>query len=370
MSQHVVAWTDTYLPMVTGISYTVALWREHWSDRHDRMDVVFPAADGYAPGDGEYPVRSVRAPLYPHYRLGLPSTPNDLSIPDVVHLHTPFTVGVAGLRFARRHDLPTVASYHTLLTERPEHIFDSRWGVRLATELCRRYERWFYEAVDLVITPTAITKRFLLDEVGLETEVAVLSNGIDLDLFRPIDGRSFRRAHGLPLEGRLVGYTGRHSPEKRIRDVIDAVEGMESVTLVLGGDGPENGALRRYAARSAADVRFLGLLERERLADFYSAIDVFVYPSPVESEGLAVLEANACGTPAVVPEAGALARTVIDGETGYHYQPGDVAGARAALQRTFDDLDRLEDLCLRRREMLSVDHSLDHLERLYHRLCT
>jgi hypothetical protein len=58
-----------------------------------------------------------------------------------------------------RHDLPTVASYHTLLTERPEHIFDSRRGVRLATEPCRRYERWFYEAVDLVITPTASANR-------------------------------------------------------------------------------------------------------------------------------------------------------------------------------------------------------------------
>ncbi len=77
------------------------------------------------------------------------------------------------------------------------------------------------------------------------------------------------------------------------------------------------------------DVRFLGFLERDELAAFYSALDVFAFPSPVETQGLVALEANACGTPVVGANAGALSNTIVAGETGYHFESGDIEGIRA-----------------------------------------
>jgi glycosyltransferase involved in cell wall biosynthesis len=95
---------------------------------------------------------------------------------------------------------------------------------------------------------------------------------------------------------------------------------------------------------------------------------VFAFPSPVETEGLVALEANACGTPVAGVDAGALAETVDDGVTGYHYERGDIDGFRDAIERTLAERDRLSENCLDRREDVSVAHAIDQLEECYREL--
>ncbi len=60
----VAAFTDTYLPTVNGVSYTIQTWRDRWRDRGGTMRVVYPGCDEYEPGPDEYPVRSLPFPMY------------------------------------------------------------------------------------------------------------------------------------------------------------------------------------------------------------------------------------------------------------------------------------------------------------------
>jgi 1,2-diacylglycerol 3-alpha-glucosyltransferase len=357
----VAAFTDSYLPTVNGATYTVSTWSERWRARGGEMHVVYPNSR-YDPGEGEHPVPSVPFPFYEGYRIALPRTPSDVGDPDLVHAHSPFGLGLAARRLASKRDVPIVASYHTPTAEYASYVGpDAVTGaVRAASE---RWERWFLNGVDLVLTPSERTREHVR-ELGVDTPVEPVSNGVDVERFQPTDPSDFRDHHELPADRPLVGYTGRHGYEKRLGDILDAAEGLD-VTVVFGGDGPAREDLEAAAAERDVDARFLGFLDREAMPAFYSALDVFAFPSPVETEGLVALEANACGTPVACVDSGALSETIEDGKTGYHYDRGDIDGFRRAIHRTLDDHDRLAENCLEKREAFSVERAIDRLETLY-----
>ncbi|MFB6222607.1 MAG: glycosyltransferase [Haloarcula sp.] len=359
---HVATFTDTYLPTVNGVTYTVETWRDRWRDRGGRMDVVYPKSDHDSSSD-EYPVRSLPFPFYEGFRLGMPQIPNGVRNAELVHAHTPFSLGMAGQRLAGKLDVPFIASYHTPTSEYAEYVsFNSavESAVRSSAE---SYERWFLSRADGVIAPSERTATYLRESIDPDTTVVVIPNGVDTTVFKPVDAAAFRDRYDLP-DGPIVGYTGRHGYEKCLDDIISACEGLD-VTVVLGGDGPARGSLESAAESSDVDVRFLGFLDRGELPELYSAMDVFAFPSPVETQGLVALEANCCGTPVAGVDAGALSNTIDDGETGYSYEEGAIDDFRRAIERVLDERESLRQTCLARRDVVSVDHAIDQLIDVY-----
>ncbi|WP_255196804.1 glycosyltransferase [Halorarius litoreus] len=362
----VAAFTDTYLPTVNGVTYTVQSWRDTWADRGGRMHVVYPDAD-HVPGPREHPVRSLTFPFYEGFYAALPQIPDgidDLDDLDVVHAHTPFSLGLAGRRLAGSEALPLVASYHTPTAEYADYIADGRLA-DVIERVAGAYEKWYLNRADAVVVPSQPACDHL-SELGVDAEMAVVPNGVDTDFFAPVPDdelAAFRERHGLP-DGPLVGYTGRHGFEKNLDAILDVAPQLDA-TVVFGGDGPARSRLETRAADLDADVRFLGFLDREELPTFYSVLDVFAFPSPVETQGLVALEANACGTPVVGVNAGALAETVVHGETGFHFPEGDTGGFRDGIERALAAGDTLEETCLARREQISLDHAVDTLADVY-----
>jgi glycosyltransferase involved in cell wall biosynthesis len=366
----VAAFTDTYLPTVNGVTYTVQTWRERWLDRGGRMDVVFPNAPAYDPDldEGEHPTRSFDFPFYEGYRFGLPGVPDPVrtSEPEVVHAHTPFGLGLSAMYLARKIDAPLVASYHTPTEEYADYLSKGPL-TPLVEGSARRYERWFMNHADVVVAPSGPAAEHLR-EIGVETPVRVVPNGVDADFFSPASAdavANFREKHDLP-DGPLVGYTGRHGYEKNLDAIPPALERSDTdATLVYGGDGPAREDVEAVAAAHDVDARFLGFLDREDMPAFYSALDAFLFPSPVETQGLVALEANACGTPVVGVNAGALADTIDDGVNGLHFEQGEEAGFADAIDRALARRTELRENCLDRRGDTSAEHAVDVLEDVY-----
>jgi 1,2-diacylglycerol 3-alpha-glucosyltransferase len=361
----VAAFTDSYMPTVNGVTYTVRTWRDRWERRGGRMDIVYPKSD-YDPEPGEHPVGSLPFPFYEGFRVGVPDVPKAVAGATLVHAHTPFGLGVAGLRLAGRHDLPVVASYHTPTAEYAEYLATNGTIERAIERGAEGYERRFLNRTDLVVTPSERTAEHIRADVGTETPVDIVSNGVDIDFFRPVDPTEFRERHDLP-DCTLVGYTGRHGYEKNLEAIVRAATELD-VTLVFGGDGPARPELEAVASEADVDTYFLGFLDREELPAFYSALSVFAFPSPVETQGIAALEANACGTPVAGVASGALTDTIDAGETGYTAPPDDVRAFRDAIHRTLEQRDHLRGTCLARRESISVEHSVDRLASVYERV--
>ncbi|MFW5919450.1 MAG: glycosyltransferase [Halanaeroarchaeum sp.] len=363
MPPAVAAFTDTYLPTVNGVSYTISAWRDRWRDLGSRMDVVYPRSS-HEPEAGEHPVTSVAFPFYDGFRLGMPQVPDSVTDVDLVHAHTPFTLGLAAYRLARSADLPLIVSYHTPTAEYAGYVAP-RWAAGSVSWLSRRYESWFLDKADLVITPSESTAALIRDQT--DTPVETHSNGVDIDFFEPARPTDFRDRYDVPADRPIVGYTGRHGYEKNLDRILDAVADLD-VTVLFGGDGPARADLEEKARALGIDAHFLGFLDRSELPEFYSALDVFAFPSPVETQGLVALESIACGTPVVAVDRGALSSTVHDGTTGYHYRDGDVADFARAIQRAIGNLEDLSRTCLDHRSEISLDRSIDHLERTYERV--
>jgi glycosyltransferase involved in cell wall biosynthesis len=139
--------------------------------------------------------------------------------------------------------------------------------------------------------------------MGMDPErIAVHYTGVDLERFQPID-RAEAKAR-LGITGPLVVSLGALIPRKGHDIVIEALTEIEGATLLIAGEGPEQGRLAALARTRGVEgrVRLLGSVPHAELPALLSAADVMALAS--ESEGLANawIEAMACGTPVVTPE--------------------------------------------------------------------
>jgi alpha-1,6-mannosyltransferase len=226
----------------------------------------------------------------------------------------------------RRLDVPTVWFYHSnfprIIAPRPK---SAGWLRRAASAAAWQYVRRLGRLVHTTIVSSETVARELRD-VGLQHVVCV-PLGVDLDRFNPLRRRhaaETRRSFGLP-EGRLAMYAGRIAGEKDLHVLLQGwprVEQRTGARLVLVGDGPA----RRTLGEASGGNQVIWLpfeRDRDRLADLYAAIDLYVAPGPAETFGLASLEALASGNPVLSVDQGGVAETVTRSGAGMLYASGD-----------------------------------------------
>jgi 1,2-diacylglycerol 3-alpha-glucosyltransferase len=282
-------------------------------------------------------VPAIPAPTYPDFALPLPLGPalarrlRALDL-DVVHAHHPFLLGASARRLARAWSRPFVFTYHTLY-ERYAHYVPLPHAM-----VARRALRWsvgFADTADLVLAPSDFVARRLQSH-GVRRPVEVLPTGIDLERFRPGDQADARPALGLDRADRVLLYVGRLDREKNLEFLLDAAArvGSPRARLLLVGRGTQATALRRVAsARGLGErVEFRGGVPPDDLPRYYRAADVFVFASTTETQGLAVLEAMACGLPVVAVRASGVEEVVGEGVSGLLVPEDTTAFAGAVTQ--------------------------------------
>jgi alpha-1,6-mannosyltransferase len=167
-----------------------------------------------------------------------------------------------------------------------------------------------------------------LERAGIE-RVERVTLGVDLERFNPRRreyASETRRRFGLP-DGPLALFVGRFAREKDL-DLLVAtwpeIQRRSGARLALIGDGP----FRRHLQRHPASDRVFWLpyeRDRDRLADLMAAVDLYVAPGPVETFGLAALEALASGTPVLSADRGGVAEIASRSGAGVLFQSGDAA---------------------------------------------
>ena len=163
----------------------------------------------------------------------------------------------------------------------------------------RRMIRWAMRRAAALISVSGGLRAALIELGAASDAVTVLRYGVDLRVFRPVDRASAREA--LAVEGPTLLSVGHLIPRKGHDLVIRALPDLPDWRLLIVGEGPERARLEGIAgALGVADrVRLLGALPHASLPGIYSEGDVLVLASIREGWANVLLEAMACGTPAV-----------------------------------------------------------------------
>ena len=178
------------------------------------------------------------------------------------------------------------------------------------------------------------------------SQVHVLYNGVDQDLFAPGSRPQAREKLGLSPEAPLILYVGNLKESKGCGDLLEAFPALLAAhpraRLVYVGDGTYGMALRERAAalNIIKRVTWVGPVAHDRLGDWFRAADLLCLPSHNEGVPNVVLEAMACGTPVVATRVGGIPEVVPDW-AGTLVPPHDIPALSKALieasQRDWDD---------------------------------
>ena len=246
---------------------------------------------------------------------------------DVLHCHYAVPFAGVAIRVARQlaGSAPAlVATLHGTDVSLFEHDVAARG--RLTSTLAR---------IDALTTVSSSHAALAASKLGLAEEPVVIPNFVDLSRFAPAlplrssDSRRPRVLH-------VSNFRPIKNPLAMAR-IFQAVRRRVGAELWLVGDGEGmSGAMALLEGSTlGGDVRRFGL--RDDVERILPAGDVLLVTSHAESFCMVALEAAACGVPTVAPKVGGLPETVLHGQTGELYEPGDEVGAAKALTRLLAD---------------------------------
>ncbi|KFM98626.1 glycosyltransferase family 1 protein [Bacillus clarus] len=318
----VAIFTDTFTPQINGVAKTLDRLTNYFQKQNIAYSVFAPqhkAEDNFVANVNK--MRSIPLTiLYPECRFAFPTPRIKRELlafrPDIIHIATPFNMGLCGLYYAKKLNIPVVGSYHTdfdayLRYYKIEFFFNMLWN----------YLKWFHSHMRKNFVPSPETLQQLTNK-GFQN-LYIWGRGVNCSLFHPAYSKDlFRKKYNITADY-VLSYVGRIAPEKDI-DTLQALihktkKERNDIHWLITGDGPL--AKNFHQNTSKTNVTFTGYLQGENLAEAYACSDIMVFPSATETFGNVVLESLACGTPVIGANSGGVKNIIEDGKTGLLCEP-------------------------------------------------
>lgn len=254
--------------------------------------------------------------------------------PTIIHIATPDGLGMGALRWANKHQIPVVSSYHTHFLSYATYYSFYLMPIKLPAKW---FMQWFYKQV----AHTYVPSQSMIDELkreGIDTTMKIWARGIDLERFNPSKrDREWRRSVGFADDDIVVSFVSRLVWEKELGTFIESVQNLQKtnskVRALIVGDGPAE----KEARKKLPQAHFTGFAKGEDLARAYASSDIFLFPSHTETFGNVTLEAMASGLPCVVADAIGSKSLVNDGENGFLAEKANVQSFTEKLKAIVDD---------------------------------
>lgn len=316
--------TDTFVPDVNGVAKTLKRYTEYL-ENNGHSYIVFAPESTVETKFSNHIHRFSSLPffLYPECRLALPKLHQIKAElhqfnPDLIHIATPFNMGLCGLHYAKKWNIPLVGSYHTNFDQ-----YLSYYDLQLLSRFFWKYMHWFHKNFQKIFAPSEET----MNELKRKNfkNLSLWKRGVDCSVFSPSHSDSeVKKSYSIDEDSYLLTYVGRLAPEKDLKSILKASEhpllSGKKIHWLVVGDGPMKSYLESH---SPSNMTIAGYKKGEELSAIYASSDLFVFPSPTETFGNAALEALASGTPVIGVNSGGVKNVISHGQTGFLGTPND-----------------------------------------------
>jgi 1,2-diacylglycerol 3-alpha-glucosyltransferase len=293
--------------------------------------------------------------------------------PDVINICSAYPTSMSAIVCAKKYEIPLIGSIHML----PENMLAPFSHTRFYKKMCKyawSYLVYLYNLVDWATIPTQ-TGADMYKIRGLKTSITPISNGVDIETFKPDnDGEYLRKKTSLPKEN-IVLYTGRINQEKNLDVFVKAIpliiKEINAHFLFCGSGGYKKEIITMTKNLGVSNsTTFIDFLDWKDYPNVYSLADVFVMPAESELQSIVTLEAIASGLPVVVVNKGAVPE-LAGSNNGLLFEPGDSKQLANNIVKILSDK-KLYEIMSRNSLQLSKKHSMKNVgfgyERVYKHL--
>ena len=337
---------DTWYPMVDGVIKVVDNYARRLV-QYCEVVVFCPETKGFdRKEDAKLPYQVVRC-------TSLPLIMSDYDLPtpvldprfeaqliksgiDIVHIHSPFAVGLAGVLYAKIHNLPVIATLHSQYKQ----DFEKSLELKLTTDIVMDTVMRVFNACDECWAVNGGIKDLYVHEYGLTAPCKVRLNATDHHPVPDSDAaaRMVNETYGIPADATVFLFVGRINYIKNIDFIVRALAkakelGLKNFRMLFAGKGQDEGRLAVLvkALGLEEEVVMCGLTDKDMLEKLYSRAKLFLFPSLYDANSLVQIEAACQGTPAVFLEGARTAATVTPGVNGYVCPPDEDSYAQMIL---------------------------------------
>lgn len=320
--------TDVYFPMVDGVVHVV--------DNYARSLLQYAEVYVFSPNYGvssEHPTppyhlvqtRSVKVPTT-DYRTTIPFIDGDFKRRlkkiklDIIHVHSPFSMGNYGIKYAKQHHIPVVATLHS---QYQQDIF-ARIRNNFMTKLAMKQLMKRINDCDLLFTVNNRIAQVYFEH-GVRIVPIVIENATDL---LPCDNdelvKTLKEKHGLRDDEKILLFVGRIDKIKNLDFLVESLFELKNrdykFKMIFIGSGPYQDDLQEKIAyfRLDHEVIMTGrITDRALLAAYYKTADLFLFPSLYDTSSLVQVEAASQSTPTLFIKGAITASSIGDGFNGY-----------------------------------------------------
>lgn len=340
---------DTYFPMIDGVVMVVDNYAKRLKDIADV--VVFcpkPKERDYKDDFSYKVVRSKRLKFINYdYCLATPRQDKNFmkqlkeSNLDIVHIHSPFSIGKVGVWYAKKHNIPCIATLHSQF----KRDFNKATHLKGLTNILLHKVISVFNKCDECWAVNSEIKNLYQTEYKLKAPTKVQNNGTEFALVEDTSEaeRVVNEKFNIQKDEKVLLFVGRINVLKNILFIADSlkyVQGKIKFKMLYVGSGPDEGELKAKIKKLGLENEILmcGRVEdRQLMRQIYYRSDLFLFPSMYDASSLVQIEAASQKTPTIFLRGAKTAGTVTDGVNGFIVEPDEKVFAQKIVDVLNDE---------------------------------